>query len=68
MEVKLRGGPRYGRPAESVTPRKLQRIERTAQWYLAAHRLHDRPARIDVAEVYRGPEGVRIAHLENVTG
>lgn len=68
VEVKLRRSLQYGRPAEAVTPQKLQRIERTAQWYLTAHRLHDREARIDVAEVYRGPGGVRITHLENVTG
>lgn len=68
VEVKARRNQNYGRPAEAVTPTKLKRIERTALWYMSAHKLHHRPARIDVVEVWWTPEGVRIEHLENVTG
>jgi len=68
VEVKARRNQKYGRPAEAVTPNKLKRIERTALWYMSAHKLHHRPARIDVVEVWWEPEGVRIGHLENVTG
>lgn len=68
VEVKARRNTNYGRPAEAVTPSKIRRIERTAQWYLSAKRLLNSPARIDVVEVWWTPEGVRIEHLENVTG
>lgn len=68
VEVKARRNQNYGRPAEAVTPSKLKRIERTALWYMSAHKLHDRQARIDVVEVWWEPAGVRIVHLENVTG
>lgn len=68
VEVKTRRSASFGRPAEAVTPAKLRRITRTAEWYLSHHRLHGCPARIDVAEVFQGPEGVRIAYIENVTG
>ena len=68
IEVKARRNASYGRPAEAVTPMKLRKIERTAQWYLCANRLTALPARIDVVEVWWTPEGVRVEHLENVTG
>ncbi len=68
IEVKARRNQNYGRPAEAVTPSKLKRIERTALWYLSANKLHDRQARIDVVEVWWESDGVRIEHLENVTG
>ncbi len=68
VEVKARRNQKYGRPAEAVTPNKLKRIERTALWYMSANKLHHRPARIDVVEVWWEPEGIRIEHLENVTG
>lgn len=68
IEVKARRNQKYGRPAEAVTPAKLKRIERTALWYMSAYKLHHRSARIDVIEVWWEPGGVRIGHLENVTG
>lgn len=68
VEVKARRNMHYGRPSEAVTPSKLRRIERTAEWYMCSNRLHNCPARIDVVEVWWTPEGVRIEHLENVTG
>lgn len=68
VEVKARRNQNYGRPAEAVTPNKIKKIERTALWYMSANKLHHRPARIDVVEVLWENEGVRIEHLENVTG
>lgn len=68
VEVKARRNQNYGRPAEAVTPAKLKRIERTALWYMSANKLHHRDARIDVVEVWWEANGMRINHLENVTG
>lgn len=68
IEVKARRNQNYGRPSEAVTPAKLKRIERTALWYMSANKLHHRPARIDVVEVWWENGTVRIEHLENVTG
>lgn len=68
VEVKARRNQNYGRPCEAVTPAKLKRIERTALWYMSANRLHDRNARIDVVELWWESSGMRIEHLENVTG
>lgn len=68
VEVKSRSNCSYGRPSEAVTPGKLRKIERSAQWYLLQNRLTGFPARIDVAEVFWENGSVRIEHIENVTG
>jgi len=37
-EVKAKGGPDYGDPAEMVTPEKARRVRRAAEAWLAARR------------------------------
>lgn len=52
IEVKTRRSRVYGTPEEALTPRKVRRLERAAQVWLAAH-AGDRPVdwRIDVVAV-----------------
>ena len=38
VEVRYRSNPAYGTPAESITPRKIQRIRKTAEHFLQANR------------------------------
>ena len=57
VEVKLRGGDRFGRGAQAVDAPKQAHITRTAQWYLKRHRLTDARVRFDVVEV--SDEGIR---------
>ena len=38
VEVRYRSNPAFGTAAESITPRKIQRIRKTAEHYLQAHR------------------------------
>lgn len=55
-------------PREYVTPKKQERLRKTAAWYLMVKDL-DCPARFDVAEVYtEGPhpqKASRIEYIEN---
>lgn len=51
VEVKTRAGHRCGTPLEAVGPRKRKQIVRVAEYFLAAHRLHDRCVRFDVVGV-----------------
>jgi putative endonuclease len=51
VEVRARGGDRYGTPAESVTPLKQRRIAAMAVDYLARHRLTASGCRFDVVSV-----------------
>ena len=37
VEVKAKGGGRYGNPFEMVTPEKQRRLRRAAETWLAAH-------------------------------
>ncbi len=66
IEVKTRSNLSVGLPREFVTPKKQQRIRKTAAWYLAEKDL-DCPVRFDVAEVYTDAEGrlERIEYLED---
>jgi len=54
VEVKTRRGGDFGSPAMAVDRRKQQRMRRAAEVYMSRKRLHDRPARFDVVEVYWG--------------
>ena len=66
VEVKLRSGTEFGLPREAVTPRKQEKLRKTALLYLSQHEL-DCPTRFDVAEVYARADsgGARIEYLEN---
>lgn len=69
VEVKTRRSDDYARPSEQVTPRKLEKIKRTAELYLAHYKL-DCPARIDIIEII-APKDLKdapteINHIESV--
>lgn len=55
VEVKTRSGTGFGTPAESVTPRKLGRVRRLAQLWLAEHRVGWVQVRFDVVAVLARP-------------
>lgn len=62
VEVKYRGGSRFGAPGAAVDLRKQRRISNAASCYLHLHRCPtDTPCRFDVAEV--SGQGVRL--IEN---
>ena len=66
VEVKTRTNLSCGLPREYVTPKKQERLRKTAAWYLMVKDL-DCPARFDVAEVYtdvRHSAGVAEASTE----
>jgi len=52
VEVKTRRHDGTGAPLEAVTEHKQRKICGAAQYYLSAHRLHDRDARFDVVGVW----------------
>ncbi len=51
VEVKARRATAFGTPAESVTWRKQNRLQRLAAAYLAANRLGAQPCRFDIVTV-----------------
>ena len=68
VEVKTRTNLSCGLPREYVTPKKQERLRKTAAWYLMVKDL-DCPARFDVAEVYtdvhRSAGKTRIRYIAN---
>lgn len=54
IEVKSRSTLRYGRPCESVTPKKQKSIIRTSEYWLMIHRCYQCYRRYDVIELYSG--------------
>lgn len=53
-------------PREYVTPKKQERLRKTAAWYLMVKDL-DCPARFDVAEVYaEGPHPQKASRIEYI--
>lgn len=64
-EVKYRTGSGHGSPEEAVTPQKLSRMQRTAQYYcICNHIPADTSMRFDVVTIL----GEEIRHYQNVTG
>lgn len=52
IEVKYRSGTSKGYPAEAITPNKIRRITRTAEFYLLLHRLpQETPCRFDAVVI-----------------
>ena len=63
LEVKTRSTSDYGSPFEAISPFKQRRLQRLAVYYLATHRLTDRPCRFDAVSVSVDPAG-RIRGVE----
>jgi putative endonuclease len=52
IEVKYRSGTSKGYPAEAITPVKILRITRTAQFYMLLHKIpEDTPCRFDAVVI-----------------
>jgi putative endonuclease len=52
IEVKYRSGTSKGFPAEAITPTKIRRITRTAEFYMLLHKLpQDIPCRFDAVVI-----------------
>jgi putative endonuclease len=63
IEVKTRSNSTYGSPAAAVTPRKQRQICKTAQYYLAEHKLFETPARFDVVAIVIENDGQHLVEV-----
>ncbi|WP_026487242.1 YraN family protein [Caldanaerobius polysaccharolyticus] len=52
IEVKTRTGDAFGAPSEAVDIRKRAKISHMAMAYLYKNKLHNRPCRFDVVEIW----------------
>lgn len=51
IEVKSRFSHKYGQPAESITPWKLNALKKTAMFYIVQNSWGDKPYRIDLVGI-----------------
>ena len=65
VEVKTRKSVSYGNPSEFVTPKKMEKIIKTAMIYLDGNECE---MRFDVAEVFLKKDGATINYIENAFG
>lgn len=66
VEVRTKAEESFSPPEESVTQPKRVRLLRAARYFLAAHKIEDRPLRFDVVTVVLGRTGrEQIRHYEN---
>jgi putative endonuclease len=65
VEVRSRTDSRHGHPAETVGPKKQQRLAQLAAAYIRRHRLEDCQVRIDVVTVTFGADRPHVEHFIN---
>lgn len=51
VEVKTRGSIHYGRPEESLTPRKLDHFYKAIQWYVLENKIESQNIHADVLAI-----------------
>lgn len=70
VEVKARGGSRYGEALEAVGPRKERRLRAAAAWWMIEKGLAPRGLRFDVVSVLLEPDATprSLCHLRDVLG
>ncbi|OIO39981.1 MAG: YraN family protein [Candidatus Omnitrophica bacterium CG1_02_49_10] len=58
IEVKFRYDTRYGLPEESITPKKIFRLYKIADYYLSYNGLADISCRFDVVSIMKNEKGL----------
>ena len=67
IEVKKRKGIDFGRPLEYINARKMKKIIRTAEQYIAENKLHGNDFRFDAVEIIEWGSGeIELNHIENI--
>jgi putative endonuclease len=67
VEVRYRRGTTYGDSIESITPQKIRKLQKTAEYYLIRHQLYDKiPCRFDVVGVAKNIDTFEFHWLKNI--
>ena len=64
IEVKTRASALYGLPKDAVDKSKKKHIYRSAEYYIYAKHLENKPIRIDVIEVYKKQGKFKVHHIK----
>lgn len=66
IEVKTRTTKKFGKPSESVSFNKIQRIIKSSKYYIYLNNLWNEKIRYDVVEVYVKDKGIFINHIKGI--
>lgn len=67
VEVKMRSSTAYGSAIESITPWKLQALQKTALFYINKVEWGDKPFRFDLVTMDKKPDGTfKYALIQNI--
>jgi len=65
VEVKTRGSAHFGKPQESVGPRKQHQLSKVALHFINKYNAQDKQARFDVVAVYLSPQEERVELIKD---
>lgn len=66
VEVRTKADESFSPPEESITQPKRAKLMRAARYFLAVHKIEDRPLRFDVVTIVLGRTGrPQIKHYQN---
>ena len=66
VEVRSRADETFGPVEATVNLAKRERVSKTARYFIAAHRIEDRPLRFDIITLILGRRGApKIRHYKN---
>jgi len=66
VEVRSRANEDFSTAEATITPAKRERLKHAVRYFLAVHKIEDRPLRFDVVTLILGPAGPpQIRHYEN---
>ncbi len=66
IEVKARSSNLFGEPLEAVTPKKLEKIVATLQYYLSSTKIMHTNYQIDAISIMFDNAAAKIEHVKNV--
>lgn len=67
VEVKMRSSNYFGTPLEAITHSKIEKLKKTAYYYLTLNNLSNSDFRFDAIEIMKTGEILDINHVKNIT-
>lgn len=67
VEVKLRSNNNFGTPLEAITRSKLEKLKKTAYYFLTINSLSNSDFRFDAIEIIKNGEKADINQVKNIT-
>ena len=67
VEVKLRSNNYFGTPLESITRSKLEKLKKTAYYFLTLNNLSNSDFRFDAVEIIKNGDKIDVNQVKNIT-